>query len=1128
MKSKKKIALIAGSILITVLIILPTIVFGVVKWGILPPEKLTPLVTNTVNKFITGKLECEQIELTYFETYPHLGIRITNGRITIQDSDSLHHDLNEKTTISEDENLEFHSLLSFNKAIVAFNPTDYLFSKKITINEVDVDEPHFHGYVDKDGKANWDILLTSNDTTTVEEDNQPIPPIDIRRIKIQNGHFTYDDDQQDIYADIEGFSFDLSGALTQGGNKFEMKAGSSSILFVSPFYTLNNKLELSLKTGLVLSNQFNTVTLEGAELKINNLPFTADGSVTSIPESKSLQLDLDMGLRASEMNDLLAFIPDALFENREQMITKGSVLLEGSIHGELNDSIIPTVNLCCQISNGSFHMKGVEQGIDTLDMDLDIHINGTHLDSSYVSLENITLKGLNTSLVIHGKATNLLKNPEIAAVMKGKVDFTRLGQEFLNADTLLVQGVMDADISASFKMDDITNGQYDKIEAKGKLNIDTLKVYSKPLDTDIFIADARLSIGPLKRDTASRYLNVKELLNATLSMDTMSIQYKDEINTRFRKVELQANTLPVIDTSSVVPITGSIKFDKLRTKLPDSTWLSMEKAIFRGGIKSSESNKKIPTLAGMMTIDTLKYVIIPSRTGMIVTESVFTFQALPYRDAMRQRRARQDSTTVAQRRTRINRNDSLIHNNRDSVSLALRRDSLRRRLTNSSDANEANDLLRKWEAKGSVKVKQVRAFSRMFPLPMRMGQTNLKFNTDSVILSNAPIRIGKSDFSVSGEISRIRRAMLRNGTLKGNFTINSDSIDCTQLMQAITRGMLYMDQEEAKQNVTINESSLTNMETEINMQAADLDVNADTSVLFVVPKQLDIALKTKAQKIKFKDLTLENVDGEVVLRDQSINLTNLSMHSNMGNGDLTMIYTARDRQGASVGFDLDMKDILVDKLIDLFPSLDTLVPMLRSFEGVVDCQMTTTCRIDSTMSLILPSLHSGCYLNGQNMVLLDGETFTEISKTLMFKNKKHNLIDSISVDLVIRDSKVEVYPFLLEIDRYRVAVGGTHNLDMTFNYHISVLKSPVPFKLGVDVTGNLDDFKFKIGKCKYKDTFKPTRSAELDNTRTNIRKEIREAIRKQMIADNPDIAALFTRKEESEESPSQPQQSDIL
>ena len=39
---------------------------------------------------------------------------------------------------------------------------------------------------------------------------------------------------------------------------------------------------------------------------------------------------------------------------------------------------------------------------------------------------------------------------------------------------------------------------------------------------------------------------------------------------------------------------------------------------------------------------------------------------------------------------------------------------------------------------------------------------------------------------------------------------------------------------------------------------------------------------------------------------------------------------------------------------------------------------------------------------------------------------------------------------------------------MSFDYHISVLKSPIPFRLGVNIFGTLDKFKFRIGRARYK------------------------------------------------------------
>lgn len=607
---------------------------------------------------------------------------------------------------------------------------------------------------------------------------------------------------------------------------------------------------------------------------------------------------------------------------------------------------------------------------------------------------------------------------------------------------------------------------------------------------DVFITKAHFSVD--STGLSSSYLDNKDLLSMSMSVDSLNMKYQDAINTNISKLAIQAKTSPVIDTTAVIPMTGQIRFDYLRTRLPDSVLLVAGKTVLKGGIKSSVSDKRIPTLGATISVDTLRYFIIPMRTGMILSENTFNLEALPYRDAMRQRwLARTDTvrTNSAKRprRTRTTGNQVQI----DSTDVT-------------------SQLLRQWEVRGSLSFKQMRGFSRIMPIPMKIDQTTLKFNTNDITLTDARLHLGKSDFMLNGEIKSIRQAMLRGGKLRGNFSLTSDYIDCNQLIKAINSGMQYAELQESAGHTGIDTESLATLDTHTLQDAISVASLDTTDQVFVIPANLDMTLHTNAKKIDFKDAELSNVEGEIIIRNQSVNLSNLAMNSNIGRGNMTMFYTAKDSRGASAGFDLDMEDVMVEKLISLYPAIDTLVPMLRSFEGVVDCQITATCKMDSTMSLELPSLHSACYLHGENMVLLDGETFTEISKTLMFKNKKRNVIDSISVDLAIKDNKIEVFPFLVEMDRYKVAVGGTHNLDMTFNYHLSVLKSPVPFKLGIDITGNLDNFKYKIVKCRYKDIFKPAKEAELDSTRTNIRKEIRESIRKQIKETAPELVGSLS------------------
>ena len=1101
MKRKKKILTIIAIIAVTLIFILPAIGFSILNWGVLPPEKLTPLVVEQTNKFLDAHLDCERVELTFFETYPYLGIKLTNGHL-------ISHTAEDSTAHEEELAVSSDSLLSFNRATVSLQPLDYLFGGKITIKNFSLDHPRFYGFVNKDGRANWDIYQSEADSAETDADKKPLPPIDLQRVRIRGGHFTYDDRQADLFAEVNGFFMRLDGSLAGGANTLDFETGCSSILFSNPAYTLKNDLALRLKSRLVLADHYNSIMLKDAELMVNNLPFTADGAIRNFPEDRRTRIDMDMGLKISDMNDLLKFIPDAYFQDRDKILAEGSVILEGNIHGFLADSIIPNINLCCKIENGSYHVKGVKQGIDTLAMDLDIHLNGPYPDSSFISLEQLNMKGLNTALDIQAKVNNLFRNPAVNAKMKGQVDFTKMGQEFLNPDTLLVEGVMDADFSATFTVDDLLESRFGKIHGSGKLSIDKLKAFSQPLGMDIFISDAYLAIDTTHQK--SRYLEAQELMRMTMGIDSLNIKYKDEISTNISKLEMLAQTSPVIDTTAVIPMTGRLAFEHLRTRMPDSVWMVAGRTELKGGIKSSASDKQIPTAAAVISVDTLKYISVPLRTGLALTESRFTIEALPYRDARRQQMA--------------NRQQRIPTGRQRGQQTVRRRDSTDRKTANDS-TDISDQLLRKWEARGDISFKQMRGFSRLFPLPMWMEQTTMKFNTNDITLTDARLHLGKSDLTLNGEVSQIRRAMLRGGKLKGNFKLSSDYIDCNQLMQAINSGMQY-----AAGNsdlALLSDESIAGLDA-TKMQDSISQAEIDTTgQLFVLPAFLDMALHTDAKRIDFKDLELENVTGEIVLRDQSINLSKLNMESNMGHGNLTMVYTARNEEEATAGFDLDMENVQVERLIALFPSIDTLVPMLRSFEGVLGCEVTATCKIDSTMSLVMPSINSSCYLHGNNMVLLDGETFAEISKTLMFKNKKRNVIDSIAVDLAIKDNKIEVFPFLVEMDRYRVAVGGTHNLDMTFNYHVSVLKSPVPFKLGIDITGNLDDFKYKITKCKYKDIFKPAKQAELDSTRKNIRKDIRDAIRKQIeeaapeLGKNLALARTETKKEagEIQESP---------
>lgn len=384
-----------------------------------------------------------------------------------------------------------------------------------------------------------------------------------------------------------------------------------------------------------------------------------------------------------------------------------------------------------------------------------------------------------------------------------------------------------------------------------------------------------------------------------------------------------------------------------------------------------------------------------------------------------------------------------------------------------------------WIPKGIIGFNRMKMSTPEFALPIRMKKTSVTVGNRMITLKNATCRVGHSDLTATGVVYDLYGTMKRHRPLRAKLEISSRNLDCNQIINSLN----------------FPEDTLQ----------AEADTTSASLELFVIPKNLDFELQTNLKRVKYDNMVFEDVHGAVDIRNQAVHLKDLSMRGMDTQMNATLVYRAREKKSGYAGFDFKLHKINIAKLVEFVPSLDTIVPMLRSFQGVVDFDAAAEAVLDSNLNIKIPSLRSAVHIKGDSLVLMDGETFAEISKMLMFKNKKRNMFDSISVNMTVKDGNVTVYPFIVQIDRYKAAVGGTQGLDMNFSYHISILKSPLPFKMGVNITGNLDKMKFKLGKAKYKDAVTPVEIRKVDSTRINMGQQIVN-----------DFHRVMSRKPESE------------
>ena len=89
---------------------------------------------------------------------------------------------------------------------------------------------------------------------------------------------------------------------------------------------------------------------------------------------------------------------------------------------------------------------------------------------------------------------------------------------------------------------------------------------------------------------------------------------------------------------------------------------------------------------------------------------------------------------------------------------------------------------RQWLASGVVGFKDMRVYTPLFPLRMRMPGTKITLSPGHIKLNGAKLKMGRSDLLLTGEVYNLAGAFLRQEDLKANLKVRSNMINCNQCL----------------------------------------------------------------------------------------------------------------------------------------------------------------------------------------------------------------------------------------------------------------------------------------------------------------------------------------------------------
>lgn len=1108
--------------------------------AILSSEWFRPKLTGICNSFVeNGEITMDSLSVSLLEEIPLLSIKLYNGAVhshAYAEIDAK----NEKYLPQIPE--QAHTPVTFKQFVVSLDIPSLIFGK-INIRRIRLSEPNIYGYISPWGKANWDIFGESTEEEDeTEEETSSTLKLGVQRVSLSKAYVTlFDDQNKNMYkVHIERFltsgnisldpeelhirrvhlrESDLSVNMKKGGNwaKFSIDsliirgnkaeelytialASKTNLSMGGKAYTRGFPLNIDGTIGMDIANPTN-FDIDNTTLTIAGSPITFDGKVGFIGES--IFTNLTCGIPDFHVGKAISYLDTAAFPQFKGMSTDLRIALDLKAQGryEGETGLLPAINADIRIPDGTFKYPGIDVEVNRLGFDATLNYDPYIVDSTSVEIRSIGLDATGITLNGNGSGTNLLSDPYFNLTFNGAADLTTLSSIFLKDAGITALGDMEIDLKGRFKSSDLSLERIGNTKLFGRFKTGNLLV-NIPEDTIYTsLQGVTLRFGSLenKRDTS---LAVGEkTLQVSFSADSANVQYKDialvDLSKARASVKSAADGLSG-DTTHVHPLKGSISAKRLRLAMADSLRVRGSDLSIRASMLPSKVDSMAPQLALNTSAKRLAYR--DAENLFSVTNAEIGFDGT-LRSVNRKKRMN-DTLAIARMERRL---DSLQLIYPQIARDSLMRHSMRMRSTRNTDAlgKEGNidmsvdesvkGILDKWDANCTIKADGGRIITPYMPLRNRLGKVDITLNTNELRFKNTEVRLGRTDLNLTGRVWGIRRALTRDGKLRADLMIASDTLDVNQLMSGLNGASAYMN---ASSNI---KDSLSKMESEEEMAEyvnSNLDTTGVSSSLLLIPGNIDMKLGLFVGYGEFANIALNGISGDLYAKDRVLQIDDFKAITEAGNLALTALYSTKSKEDLSTGFDLELRNVQVEKLIDVVPSVDSLVPMLRSFEGILDCEVAATAKLDTNMNILLPTLNGVARIQGDDLVLLDGETFAKIAKLLRFKDRENNKIDQIAIEMLVKDNKVEMFPFVLQMDRVMAAASGVHNLDMSFKYHVSVIKSPLPMRLGLNVSGTFDDMKFRLGKPLYKSAEVPSFTKVIDESRINLRKSLTDIFNK--------------------------------
>jgi hypothetical protein len=282
------------------------------------------------------------------------------------------------------------------------------------------------------------------------------------------------------------------------------------------------------------------------------------------------------------------------------------------------------------------------------------------------------------------------------------------------------------------------------------------------------------------------------------------------------------------------------------------------------------------------------------------------------------------------------------------------------------------------------------------------------FTPNKMNVNNFALKLGQSDLNGDGTIINAWNYLFDNQNMSGTVNLRSDYFDLNP----------FMTEETAAAN------------------AGKGAAPPPPAEIIPVPENMDMLLNADFNKVQYTNITLQNLDGQIVVKDRAAVIKDCTADVLGGKVAISGQYNTRDLAKPLFNIDLAMQDMGFREAYQGFVTAKTLAPIMQFMDGKFNTTFSMNGVLGKDMTPDFSTLTAAGFLETISAVLSDFNVTKQIGDRLNVDFLRKMDLGKTKNWIEIKNGFVEVKPFDVKVRDINFKIGGKSGLTTDMEYQI--------------------------------------------------------------------------------------------